>query len=173
MWWSILLLVVCLLLAAGVFLVANVMDAADGNQRTESFTDRFRAGWHRVAGGGWPRQAGRVRNSTAVAAHAVGAPSVWVGRTADPRVAQKQAEAPVDMEMSEFFEATVEDKPGYMNAEEMADLLGKAREQATKAVNVPIQTVRPVLSDPRSLQNLMPKARRGQAGRRQEEDRTA
>ena len=170
MWWSILLLVVCLLLAAGVFLVANVMDAADGNRRSESFLGRFRAGAQRVGGGSWPREDGRVRGSTAVAAHAVGAPSVWVGRVAHER--GREDTAPMDMEMSEFFEATVEDKPGYLDAEEMADLLGKAREQATKAVNVPIQTVRPVLSDPRSLQNLVPKPLRPGASARREEDKS-
>lgn len=170
MWWSVLLLVVCLLLAAGVFLVANVMDAADGNQRTESFAGRFRAGWQRVIGGAWPRQIGRVRGASAVATHAVGAPSVWVGK---PGQARRSTEAvPVDMEMSEFFEATVEDKPGYMDAEELQGLLGKAREQATKAVNVPIQTVKPVLSDPRSLQNFVPRPLRPGAGDRQE-DRSA
>ncbi|WP_460751240.1 hypothetical protein [Myceligenerans cantabricum] len=169
MWWSILLLVVCLLLAAGVFLVANVMDAADGNRRTESFNRRFRAGWHRVAGGGWPRQTGRVKGASAVAAHAVGAPSVWVGKPGQERV--RGEASPVDMEMSEFFEATVEDKPGYMDAEEIQELLGKARDQATKAVNVPIQTVRPVLSDPRSLQNFVPRNLRPGASERHGDER--
>ncbi|GAA1872248.1 hypothetical protein [Myceligenerans crystallogenes] len=169
MWWSILLLAVCLLLAAGVFLVANVMDAAEGNRRTDSFGSRFTAGLHRVAGGGWPKQSGRVRGASAVAVHAVGAPSVWVGKPGVIRGA-KGDDRPVDMEMSEFFEATVEDKPGYLDAEEMADLLGKAREQATKAVNVPIQTVRPVLSDPRALQNLVPRPLRGGAGGPKEDE---
>ncbi|RPF22166.1 hypothetical protein [Myceligenerans xiligouense] len=155
MWWSVLLLVVCLLLAAGVFLVANVMDAADGNQRADSFPGRFRAGWHRVSGGGWPKQSGRVKGASAVATHAVGAPSVWVGKPGQGR--RPDEAAPVDMEMSEFFQATVEDKPGYMDAEELQGLLGKARDQATKAVNVPIQTVKPVLSDPRALQTFVPR----------------
>lgn len=167
MWWSVLLLVVCLLLAAGVFLVANVMDAADGNQRADTFRGRFRAGWYRVLGGGWPRRNGRVKGASAVATHAVGAPSVWVGKPGNGR--RSSEPTPVDMAMSEFFQATVEDKPGYLDAEEIQGLLGKARDQATKAVNVPIQTVKPVLSDPKALQNLVPRPLRPGAGDRQED----
>jgi hypothetical protein len=73
----------------------------------------------------------------------VGAPSVWVGK---PPVVKPDT-SPVDMGMSEFFAATIESKPGYVDAEELTDVLGRARDQAQKTLHVPLGPV-PLKSDP-------------------------
>jgi len=67
----------------------------------------------------------------------VGAPSVWVGK---PPVVKPDTK-PVDMGMSEFFAATIESKPGYVDAEELTDVLNRARDQAQKTLHVPLGPV--------------------------------
>ncbi len=138
MWWSVILLVVCLVLAVGVFVVASQMDApASSNTEQFSFLHWFRSGLARLRGDAERNREGRRRGASAVATHAVGAPSVWVGK---PRVVRPDT-SPVDMGMSEFFAATVESKPGYVDAEELTDVLGRARDQAQKTLHVPLGTV--------------------------------
>jgi hypothetical protein len=43
--------------------------------------------------------------------------------------------------MSEFFAATIESKPGYVDAEELTDVLNRARDQAQKTLHVPLGPV--------------------------------
>lgn len=138
MWWSVILLVVCLVLAVGVFVVASQMDAPSSSNTEEfSFLQWFRSGVARLRGDAERRKDGRRHGASAVATHAVGAPSVWVGK---PRVVRPDT-SPVDMGMSEFFAATVESKPGYVDAEELTDVLNRARDQAQKTLHVPLGTV--------------------------------
>jgi len=128
MWWSVILLVVCLVLAVGVFVVASQMDAPSSSTTEEfSFLQWFRSGLARLRGDDQRRRA----------AGRPGAPSVWVGK---PPVVRPDT-SPVDMGMSEFFAATIESKPGYVDAEELTDVLGRARDQAQKTLHVPLGTV--------------------------------
>lgn len=137
MWWSVILLVVCLVLAVVVFVVASQMDAPSNRTETVSFVQWFRSGVTHLRGDASRRKDGRRRGASAVATHAVGAPSVWVGR---PPVVKPDT-SPVDMGMSEFFAATIESKPGYVDAEELTDVLNRARDQAQKTLHVPLGTV--------------------------------
>jgi hypothetical protein len=138
MWWSVILLVVCLVLAVSVFVVASQMDApSSGSTEEFSFLRWFRSVVARLRGDAKRRRQGRRYGASAVATHAVGAPSVWVGK---PRVIKPDT-SPVDMGMSEFFAATIESKPGYVDAEELTDVLSRARDQAQKTLHVPLGTV--------------------------------
>lgn len=143
MWWSVILLVVCLVLAVGVFVVASQMDAPSNRAEQVSFLQWFRSGIAHLRGDAQRRRDGRRRGASAVATHAVGAPSVWVGK---PPVVKPDT-SPVDMGMSEFFAATIESKPGYVDAEELTDVLNRARDQAQKTLHVPLGTV-PLKSEP-------------------------
>ncbi|MCP2263812.1 hypothetical protein ACFQHV_05605 [Promicromonospora thailandica] len=136
MWWSVILLVVCLVLAVGVFVVASQMDAPS-NKEEFSALQWFRSGVAHLRGDATRRKDGRRHGASAVATHAVGAPSVWVGK---PPVVRPDT-SPVDMGMSEFFAATIESKPGYVDAEELTDVLNRARDQAQKTLHVPLGTV--------------------------------
>jgi hypothetical protein len=66
--------------------------------------------------------------------------------------------SPVDMGMSEFFAATIESKPGYVDAEELTDVLNRARDQAQKTLHVPLGTVplRPANLVPGQLRSVRP-----------------
>lgn len=147
MWWSVILLVVCLVLAVSVFVVASQTDAPSSTSTEEfSFLRWFRSGLARLRGDARTSQEGRRHGASAVATHAVGAPSVWVGK---PRPIKPDT-SPVDMGMSEFFAATIESKPGYVDAEELTDVLNRARDQAQKTLHVPLGTV------PLKTVNLVP-----------------
>lgn len=135
--WSVILLVVCLVLAVGVFVVASQTDAPANRTDEFSFPQWLRSGVARLRGETRQHKGGRRRGASAVATHAVGAPSVWVGK---PHVAKPDT-SPVDMGMSEFFAATIESKPGYVDAEELTDVLNRARDQAQKTLHVPLGTV--------------------------------
>ncbi|MFC4629857.1 hypothetical protein ACFO6V_16535 [Promicromonospora alba] len=137
MWWSVILLVVCLVLAVGVFVVASQMDAPSNRSEEFSFLQWFRSGIAHIRGDAKRRKDGRRLGASAVATHAVGAPSVWVGK---PPVVKPDTK-PVDMGMSEFFAATIESKPGYVDAEELTDVLNRARDQAQKTLHVPLGPV--------------------------------
>jgi hypothetical protein len=141
MLWSLALLVVCLLLAAGVFLVASVTDVPAAAAAGGSPWQRFLGGLRHLRAQREARIPGRAR--TAVAHHAVGAPSVWVGRGQRPDAGRGTArpEAPVDMLMDEFFAATIESKPGYVDAEELTVALQRARVQASRTLHVPLGTI--------------------------------
>jgi hypothetical protein len=154
MWWSVILLVVCLVLAVGVFVVASQMDAPANKAEQVSFGQWFRSGLAHRRGDAKRRQDGRRRGASAVATHAVGAPSVWVGKPP----ADKPDTKPVDMGMSEFFAATIESKPGYVDAEELTDVLNRARDQAQKTLHVPLGTVplRPANLVPGQLRAVRP-----------------
>lgn len=143
MLWSLVLLVVCLLLAAGVFLVASVMDTPAAGAAGGSPWQRFLAGLRHLRAQREARIPGQSRGRTAVAHHAVGAPSVWVGRVQRPDGGRAPARpaAPVDMLMDEFFAATIESKPGYVDAEELTVALQRAREQASRTLHVPLGTI--------------------------------
>src|SRR5690606_10945937 len=145
MWWSVILLVVCLVLAVGVFVVASQMDAPS-TKDDFSFVQWVRSGLSHLRGDSERRRHGRRYGASAVATHAVGAPSVWVGK---PRQ-QRPDTSPVDMGMSEFYAATVESAPGYVDAEELTDVLNRARDQAQKTLHVPLGTV------PIKPSNLLP-----------------
>ena len=147
MWWSVILLVVCLVLAVSVFVVASQMDAPSSSSSDDfSFVQWFRSGLARLKGDSKRRREGRRYGASAVATHAVGAPSVWVGK---PPV-ERPDTSPVDMGMSEFFAATIESKPGYVDAEELTDVLYRARGQAQKTLHVPLGPV------PLKAGNLVP-----------------
>jgi hypothetical protein len=154
MWWSVILLLVCLVLAVGVFVVASQMDVPSNRTDDVSFLQWFRSGVARLRGVTKQHVDGRRRGATAVATHAVGAPSVWVGKA--PVV--KPNTKPVDMGMSEFFAATIESKPGYVDAEELTDVLNRARDQAQKTLHVPLGTVplRPANLVPGQLRAVRP-----------------
>jgi len=154
MWWSVVLLVVCLVLAVGVFVVASQMDAPANRTEPVSFLQWFRSGLGHLHGDTKRRRDGRRRGASAVATHAVGAPSVWVGK---PPVVKPDTK-PVDMGMSEFFAATIESKPGYVDAEELTDVLNRARDQAQKTLHVPLGTVplKPVNRVPGQLRAVRP-----------------
>jgi hypothetical protein len=137
MWWSVILLVVCLVLAVGVFVVASQMDVPSNKTDQGSFLQWFWSGIAHLRGDAKRRKDGRRLGASAVATHAVGAPSVWVGK---PPVVRPDI-SPVDMGMSEFFAATIESKPGYVDAEELTDVLNRARDQAQKTLHVPLGTV--------------------------------
>lgn len=132
---SLLALVVCFALAAVVFLVAGVMAPTSGAPGGSPWA-RFRAGLRRLR----PRT--EVAHRHAVAHHAVGAPSVWVGRPQDAASRHAAAlDAPVDMDMDEFFAATIESQPGYVDAEELTEALQRARAQAQRSLQVPLGTI--------------------------------
>ena len=154
MWWSVILLVVCLVLAVGVFVVASQMDAPSNKTEQLSLRQRFWFGVAHLRGDTKRRKDGRRLGATAVATHAVGAPSVWVGK---PPVVKPDT-SPVDMGMSEFFAATIESKPGYVDAEELTDVLNRARDQAQKTLHVPLGTVplRPADLVPGQLRAVRP-----------------
>lgn len=137
MWWSVILLVVCLVLAVGVFVVASQMDVPSSRTEEFSLLQWLRSGLDRLRGHTERQRHGRRRGASAVATHAVGAPSVWVGK---PPVVRPDT-SPVDMGMSEFFAATIESKPGYVDAEELTDVLNRARGQAQKTLHVPLGPV--------------------------------
>lgn len=138
MWWSVILLVVCLVLAVSVFVVASQMDAPSNSSNDDtSFLQWFRSGISRLRRDSKRHREGRRYGASAVATHAVGAPSVWVGK---PPVVRPDI-SPVDMGMSEFFAATIESKPGYVDAEELTDVLYRARGQAQKTLHVPLGQV--------------------------------
>ncbi|WP_125775142.1 hypothetical protein [Antribacter gilvus] len=153
MLWSLVLLVVCLLLAASVFLVAGVMANPGGVTTVASPRERIRAGLRHLRAQREARIPGRGR-ATAVAHHAVGAPTVWVGRQASPAGhnprpaaparpprASRTSERPVDMDMEAFFAATIEAKPAYVDPAELTDALQRARAQASRTLHVPLGTI--------------------------------
>lgn len=151
MLWSVALLVVCLLLAVSVFLVAGAMDNPGGVTSTGPGWQRLRSMVRLVRAQGEGRLPGRA---VAVAHHAVGAPTVWVGRRpaqtasargqaapARPARAHRPSERPVDMGMDAFFAATIEAKPAYVEPAELTDALQRARVQATRSLHVPLGTI--------------------------------
>ncbi|MCA5893262.1 hypothetical protein LEP48_07800 [Isoptericola sp. NEAU-Y5] len=92
-----------LVLAAAVFLVANVMErrdaAGDDAPGLRRFVRDFASGL---------RRRDRVAEGT----------------------------APVDTDMDDFFAATIESAPGYVDAEELSDVLQRARAQARTTLHV-------------------------------------
>ncbi|PZR55356.1 hypothetical protein DNL40_03025 [Xylanimonas oleitrophica] len=97
--------VVAVLLVAGVFLVANVMERRDDDVPVglggslRGFWSSFRAGLR------------RERREEAVP-------------------------EPVDTDLDTFFAGTVESGPAYVDAEQLSDVLHRAREQATRQLHV-------------------------------------
>ncbi|AEG43948.1 hypothetical protein [Isoptericola variabilis] len=49
---------------------------------------------------------------------------------------RRRTPKPVDTDMDAFFAATVESAPGYVDAEELTDVLQRAREQARHTLHV-------------------------------------
>lgn len=49
---------------------------------------------------------------------------------------RRTVSAPVDTDMDEFFAATIESAPGYVDADELSDVLHRARVQARSTLHV-------------------------------------
>lgn len=74
------------------------------------------------------------------------------------------APAPVETDMDEFFAATIESAPGYVDADELTDVLHRARVQARSTLHVatvhrPDTGATPRAAAPRSVRSTSPTTR--------------
>ncbi len=65
-----------------------------------------------------------------------GITAFWNAFRAGLRHRGGRAARPVDTTMEAFFADRVENGPGYVDAEQLADVLARARQQATRHINV-------------------------------------